>query len=285
MKRFLFRHFILCFLAAAAFWAAACSGFGKKADPAPVVPPEPAAVTGQPVRVMSYNIHHANPPSRPDFIDLDAIVTAIRVQNPDLVALQEVDVNTTRSGAYNQAGEIASRLGMQFFFGKAIDYQGGEYGIALLSRFPLSETAVHRLPTKAGTNGEARALATARVQLPDGTFIRFGSTHLDAQSDQANRQLQVTETGRLAAGERLPFIMAGDFNATPETPVIASLDQYFRRSCQVCGPTIPVNSPTKAIDYIAFTPAAKFTVVTHQVIQEKYASDHLPIVAEIRVRP
>jgi endonuclease/exonuclease/phosphatase family metal-dependent hydrolase len=284
MHHLLVRNFVFSMLMGAAMLAASCKPASGITDPAPAAP-EPPAATGQEVRVMSYNIHHANPPSRPDFIDLDAIVTTIQTQNPDLVALQEVDDHTTRSGAFNQAREIASRLGMQFFFGKAIDYQGGAYGVAILSKFPLSETAVHPLPTKAGTNGEARVLATARVQLPDGTFIRFGSTHLDAQSDEANRQLQVSEIGNLAVGEKLPLVIAGDFNASPESAVLANLDRYFRRSCQVCGGTIPVNNPSKAIDHIAFAPAGRFRVTTHQVVAERYASDHLPVVAVLQLLP
>jgi endonuclease/exonuclease/phosphatase family metal-dependent hydrolase len=285
MPTLLIKKIILYLLTGAALAAASCSPAAKKTDPAPITQPGPETETGQPLRVMTYNIHHANPPSRPDFIDLDAIVNTIQAQQPDLVALQEVDVHTTRSGPYNQAEEIARKLNMSFYFAKAIDYQGGSYGVAILSKWPLSEASLHPLPSKAGSNAEARVLATAKVQLPDGSFIRFGSTHLDAQTDPANRQLQVDEIGRLAAGEKLPFVIAGDFNATPETAVVATLDKHFRRSCQVCGPTIPVSNPSRTIDYIAYAPGAKFSVATHQVVNERYASDHLPVVALLRLRP
>ncbi len=233
------------------------------------------------IRVMTYNVHHCNPPSKPGIIDLSAIAQAIRAQNPDLVALQEIDVHTERSGAFNQAEELARLLNMQFFFGKAIDHGGGDYGVALLSKYPLTETTVHRLPTKAETKGEPRILATAKVFLPNGTAIRFGSTHLDAQRDSVNRQMQVSEISRISAGEKLPFIIAGDFNAPPQTAIIKDLDQHFTRTCQVCEPTIPVDNPSKAIDFIAFTPSKNFKVIKHQVIPERYASDHLPVVAEL----
>ncbi|QNF35842.1 endonuclease/exonuclease/phosphatase family protein [Adhaeribacter swui] len=232
---------------------------------------------------MTYNVHHCNPPSKPDFIDIPAIVKAIQAQNPDLVALQEIDVNTQRSGAFNQAEEIAKALNMKFFFGKAIDHGGGDYGVAILSKYPLTETTVHRLPTKPETNGEPRVLTTAKVKLPNNTTIRFGSTHLDAQSDSVNRQLQIAEIARIAATEKLPFIIAGDFNASPESGSIKALDQHFTRTCQTCEPTIPVENPTKAIDFIAYTPAKKFKVIKNTVVPEKYASDHLPVVAEIKL--
>jgi endonuclease/exonuclease/phosphatase family metal-dependent hydrolase len=243
------------------------------------------ASTGQVIRVMAYNIHHSNPPSKTDFIDIEAITTTIRTQNPDLVALQEVDVHTARSGPANQAEEIAKKLNMHYYFGKAIDYSGGEYGVAILSKYPLSEQKVHRLPTQQDTKGEPRILATVKVTLPNGQEIRFGSTHLDAQKPSVNRELQIREIGRITSAEKLPFIIAGDFNAPPESDIIQQLDTYFRRTCQSCAPTIPVENPTKAIDFIAYRPADKFRVESHQVIPEKYASDHLPVVAEITILP
>lgn len=270
-------------LTGAALWAASCANKDQGADPVPQVPP--VQQTGLVLKVMSYNIHHANPPARAGVIDLEAVANAIRARDPDLVALQEVDVNTTRSGPFNQAGELAQKLGMHFFFGKAIDYEGGAYGVAILSKFPISESSVHPLPTKAGSNAEPRVLARARVQLPDGTFLRFGSTHLDAQSDQANRLLQAEEIGRLAAAEQLPFVLGGDFNATPEATVMTNLDKYFRRSCYTCGPTIPASQANKTIDYLLFAPASRFAVLGHQVVQEKLASDHLPVEAQLRLLP
>jgi endonuclease/exonuclease/phosphatase family metal-dependent hydrolase len=236
------------------------------------------------LRVITYNVHHCNPPSKPNIIDMAAVAQAIRAQNPDVVALQEIDVNTKRSGAFNQAEELARQLNMQFFFGKAIDHEGGDYGVAILSKYPLSETTVHRLPTKPATKGEPRVLATAKITLPNGTALRFGSTHLDAQRDSVNRQLQVAEINRIASAEKLPFIIAGDFNAPPSTAVIKQLDQHFTRTCQPCDPTIPVNNPTKAIDFVAYAPATKFKVNKNQVIPERYASDHLPVLAEITLR-
>ncbi|MDO1444949.1 endonuclease/exonuclease/phosphatase family protein [Rhodocytophaga aerolata] len=268
-------------LSGIALFVAACSPRNLPATKR-VAQNKPAdPLTGQVIRVMAYNIHHSNPPSKPDYIDIEAITTTIRTQNPDLVALQEVDVHTDRSGPANQAEEIARKLNMHYYFGKAIDYGGGEYGVAILSKYPLSEQKVHRLPTQEDTKGEPRILATVKVTLPNGQEIRFGSTHLDAQKAAVNRELQIREIGKIASAETLPFIIAGDFNAPPESEVIRQLDTYFKRTCQPCAPTIPVENPTKAIDFIAYRPAGKFRVESHQVIAEKYASDHLPVVAEI----
>ncbi len=234
--------------------------------------------------MMAYNIHHCNPPSRPDLIDVNAIANVINGEKPDLVALQEVDVNTQRSGIGNQAQQLAAKVGMQYYFAKSIDYQGGQYGVAILSKYPLSDAASVSLPMQAASGGEPRVLATAKVTLTDGTQLRFGSTHLDAQSDPANRQLQIDKIADLASKESLPFIIAGDFNATPGSEVINTLDRSFKRTCIACAPTIPVVNPTRAIDFIAYRhPANKFSVVSHKVVNEQYASDHRPVVAVIGI--
>lgn len=235
------------------------------------------------LKIVAYNIHHANPPSKPDSIDIDAIVKTIEAQTPDIVALQEIDANTTRSGEGNQAEMIAEKLGMNVFFGKAIDYDGGEYGVAVLSKYPISEQRVHYLPSAPETNGEPRVLATVKIALPNGMSIRFGSTHLDAQRADTNRLLQIKEIVKIASEENLPMIVAGDFNAPPNTEVIDLLDKHFTRTCSNCDPTIPVHNPAKAIDFIAYKPQELFSVNSHRVISETYASDHLPIVAVLKI--
>ncbi|TPE46443.1 endonuclease [Pontibacter mangrovi] len=233
---------------------------------------------------MSYNIHHANPPSRPGEIDLEAIARVIRDQKADLVALQEVDVNTGRSGTVNQASALAELLGMNFYFARAIDFDGGKYGVAILSRYPLSGMETMSLPETAAPQSEDRVLATATVALPDGRMIRFGSMHLDV-SNAANRLQQVQAINQVAAQEKRPFILAGDFNDMPESAAIQELDKLFTRTCgSNCAPTIPVDAPTRTIDFIAFTHASGLEVVSQQVVPERYASDHLPVVATLQFK-
>ncbi|MGZ3846218.1 MAG: endonuclease/exonuclease/phosphatase family protein [Flavisolibacter sp.] len=116
------------------------------------------------LKILSYNIHHANPPSLPNTINTDTIGGLINKYQPDLVALQEVDVNTSRSGrSLDEAKAIADKSGMYFRFAKAIDYAGGEYGIAILSKYPFDSFNVFRLPSvNTGPKQES---------LPSVTFI------------------------------------------------------------------------------------------------------------------
>lgn len=264
------------FILALAAFVASCSNKVVTGNASPSV-----TETNQ-LRVMTYNIHHASPPSKAKTdIDLEAIIRVIRNEDPDLVALQEVDVNTERSGPGNQAEAIAEKLGMKAYFGRAIDYEGGYYGVAILSKFPLSETTVIPLPEEADPKAEDRVLATARVTLPGGKVIRFGSTHLDVRSAE-NRDQQVRAINDIASKESVPFIVAGDFNAMPESNTIVELDKVFTRTClNNCEPTIPVDNPTRTIDFIAFTKGSPFKVISQKVIPERYASDHLPVVVTL----
>ncbi|HEX2536274.1 MAG TPA: endonuclease/exonuclease/phosphatase family protein, partial [Chitinophagaceae bacterium] len=233
------------------------------------------------LRVMTYNIHHANPPSRPGFIDLDAVAKVIQQQRPDVVYLQEVDVLTGRS-KIDEAALLAEKTGMQVYFAKAIDYDGGAYGNALLSRYPLKNTATRRLPTAEGTKGEPRVLATAEIEVK-GKTITLACTHLDAQRSDTNRMLQIRALAAFLKEEKHPVLLGGDLNAEPGSNVIGILDQHFSRTCSnACGFTIPVDVPRKTIDFIAFAPARAFAVVSHAVIDEQYASDHLPVVATLQ---
>lgn len=231
------------------------------------------------LRVMCYNIHHAAPPANPEKIDLDAIARVINDQDPDLVALQEVDVNTKRSGPFNQAVELGKKTGLTPYFFKAIDYEGGEYGVAILSRYPVSETNLYPLPGQKENPGEPRVLGTAIIRLPGKQELLFACTHLEAGRDSTNRQLQMAAIGDLLEDVSMPIIIAGDFNAAPGSKVIRILDHHFDRTCDPCDPTIPVENPRKAIDFIAFSPSGQFKVKQHKVIAERKASDHLPVMA------
>lgn len=237
------------------------------------------------VNVLCYNIHVANPPSAAKTKkDIPAISKVISDAKPDVVLLQEVDVHTARSGKeVHQAEALAKLNNMAYFFAKGIDYDGGEYGIAILTHYPILETKRYPLTTVAGTNGEPRVLATALLQLPGNKRLLVACTHLDAQRGDTNRLVQIREVTAILKDQPYPIILAGDLNAPEGSAVINILDQYFTRSCKNCAFTIPEKNPTRCIDFISFSPG-KFEVEKHQVIQEPYASDHLPVNAVLRLK-
>ena len=235
------------------------------------------------LKVMSYNIHHCNPPSAGDKIDVAAIARVISKEKPDFVALQEVDVNTERSGkGSNQAKELAKLTGMNFYFSKAIDHQGGDYGVAVLSKFPILDSARFTLPIAEGLTGETRTIAAITVEVAKGKKIIFASTHLDLK--EATRLSQAALIVKHFEKSGIPMILGGDFNALPDSKVIGYFDQHFKRTCQDCDPTIPVENPNRTIDFIMYKPAGTFESLSTRVIDEKYASDHLPVISEIKMK-
>ena len=236
------------------------------------------------LRILSYNVHHCNPPGK-NIIDVPAIVNVVKQSNASIVALQEIDVNTTRSGKeLDQAAAIAKECGMYFCFGKAIDFAGGAYGVAILSKYPISEVETMLLSKEADPKTEQRVLLTARLAIGKNKFIRFASTHLDVVNE-ANREQQVNEIIKKLKSDSLPFIIGGDFNATPNSNAIDLLDKAFQRSCTECAPTIPQDIPTETIDFIAFDKryAKRIKIEKHLVIKETYASDHRPVYVELLI--
>lgn len=231
------------------------------------------------IKVMSYNVHHCNPPDKKDVIDVDAIAAVIKAQNADVVAVQEVDVNTGRSGNINQAEMLAKKAGYpSFYFAKAMDFDGGQYGLLILSKYPLSETQTKMLPKADNKKDEPRVLALATLTLPNGKQLRFGSTHLEAYNKDSRLQ-QIKAINQVAANTTIPFIVAGDFNDVAGKEVINILDQNFVRTCQNCPNTFDEEGESGAIDFIAFKKEFPFQIKSHQVLNTVKTSDHFPIVA------
>ena len=233
------------------------------------------------VTVMTYNIHHANPPSREkEHIDLDTIAATIRNAKADIVAIQELDSAVTRSGNSFQLKLLAEKLNMYYYFAKAIAYQGGSYGVGILSRYPIREMKTIQLPKIEGFTGEDRVLAVVKLTLPKNKDVYFGCTHLDVSKEE-NRILQTKAIADFAAKLPAPFIMGGDLNSTNEKAAIQQLYNVLQDASSKQEPTIPVLKPARRIDYILYTRNA-FKVTNEEVLTSRnYESDHLPFVAHL----
>jgi len=234
------------------------------------------------INVVTYNIHHGNPPTREaGYIDLNTIAHTIRKTGAHLVALQELDSVTNRSGKTFQLKLLADMLGMQYYYGKAIPYQGGGYGVGILSKFPISEARTIVLPKVEGFEGEDRVLALVKVTLPDEKAFYFGSTHLDVTLEE-NRFLQAREIVNVARTLDAPVIVGGDFNSTDDKVPMAELFKHFKDASTAKQPTIPVTKPTRRIDYILFAGSDDFQVLREEVLTEdNYGSDHLAFWARL----
>jgi endonuclease/exonuclease/phosphatase family metal-dependent hydrolase len=230
----------------------------------PAAPPEP-----RPLRVLSWNLHHGV--GEDGKLDLPRIAAVIRNAKPDLVALQELDDHCGRSGNINQPAELAQLTGMQVVFGKAMDFDGGAYGQAILSRHPITRSKVHRLPG----NGEPRIAFEALISV-DGKPLRFITLHLDL--DAARRLAQAEAVAKLSEPASPPAILCGDFNDTPGSPPLAAIARDWRTVPKKDPPlTYPAAKPNREIDHVftkGFTPVAPL-----EVLAEAVASDHRPLLA------
>ncbi len=233
------------------------------------------------VVVMSYNIHHGE--GVDGVFDLVRIAKVILSVTPDLVALQEVDRKTGRSSGVDQAAELGRLTGMNFAFGKAMDYDGGQYGEAVLSRFPISKSITHPLPYTEGH--EPRAVLEVKVKLENGAAISFWGTHLDHVRNSPDRLAAVQEMARLIHNRSpQPTILAGDLNAVPESKEINILREIWAIAGEGLNLfTIPVRNPSRQIDYICFFPKNRWEMKKIRVLDEQVASDHRPIMAVLQL--
>jgi endonuclease/exonuclease/phosphatase family metal-dependent hydrolase len=234
------------------------------------------------LRVLSYNIHHGE--GVDGKLDLRRIAEVIRSARPDVVALQEVDRRVERSGGVDQAAELAERTGMNVVFGGNISLQGGHYGNAILSRFPIRRHENRLLPNL--NQGEQRGVIDAEIELPGwSSRLRFLATHLDHRRDPAERIASAKAINEwVADAPRQLTLLAGDLNAVVGSEPLKVLERRWSHTTDPPLPTIPVDRPQRQIDYILFRPAERWEVVDVRVLDEAVASDHRPILAVLRPR-
>jgi len=250
--------------------------------------PDTTTVAEREIKVMSFNIRYCTPylPVGNTAIDIAGTATVIKNASPDVVLLQEVDVNTDRSGKLDQIALISDYTGMKYFyFSKAIDYQGGSFGVAVLSKYPIDYSKTHMLPKQdvEGSYVEQRVLCETRITFPGKHTYTVSTSHLDLT--ETNRLLQITAINDVLSKSPYPVIFGGDFNASPGSATINKIDAlgYIRTCLKDCY-TISSTNPTKEIDYVTFMPASKFDVLSHRVITGVTASDHLPVITVLKMK-
>jgi endonuclease/exonuclease/phosphatase family metal-dependent hydrolase len=239
----------------------------------------PQTVDRKPMlRVLCYNIHHGE--GTDGKVDLLRLAKVIRNADPDFVALQEVDNKTRRTGGVDQTAELVRLTGLFGKFGKAINFEGGEYGQAILSRFRIEDTAIHTLPGEPDRERRIAFEAKVRAIEMDMSFVTTHLHHLNAEF----RERQVaTINERLGTGER-NVILAGDMNATPESKPVATLKRNW--TIATGGDDLlsyPATKPTKQLDYILFRPGKQFRVIKSVILNEPIASDHRPVMAILEI--
>lgn len=234
------------------------------------------------IKVLTFNILHGATMKK-DF-NLDVIAKVINDANPDIVALQEVDFKTKRAKSYDLATELGWRTKMVPLFGRAMHYDGGEYGEAILSKYTFINTRNIALPFTDGN--EPRAALEVTFVLAEGDTISFVATHLDHLNEDYDRIKQATKINEVFSKNKYPTILAGDLNDLPRSNTINILEKLWTPTYNKLNPepTYPSDNPKDKIDYIMYYPKERWSVVETRVIQDKIASDHCAYSAILELR-
>lgn len=225
------------------------------------------------IKVLTYNIH--NGVGLDGVRDYARVADVIAATGADIVAVQEVDSITRRSSGSYVLGEIVAKSGYIPYFAAAINFDGGKYGIGLLCR--------------------QEPMAVKRLELPGREERRVLMVAEFPQFIVANTHLSLTPADALASGPVIvdeaksaskPFIIVGDWNSHPSSPVLAALKEAgFSLASNSNQPTFPAKNPQECIDYIAiYIPELQgVKVVSTDVINEQITSDHRPVVATFEI--
>ncbi|MDR0796327.1 MAG: endonuclease/exonuclease/phosphatase family protein [Tannerella sp.] len=224
------------------------------------------------IRVMSYNIR--NGIGMDNVVDYQRIADIIYDVAPDVVALQELDSVTNRSKGVDVLSQLARLTAMFPVYGASIPYDGGKYGIGVLSKEkPVSWKRI-ALPGRE----EERSLLL--VEFKDYVL---GCTHFSLTAD--DRLASVGIIDQAVKDFDKPVILAGDINATPVSPVLDAFRQNWTVLSDTAKFTSPSDNPRRKIDYImGYTPKGYTYSVWQKFVLNTLASDHLPLFADIRLK-
>ncbi len=223
------------------------------------------------LRFMTYNIRVGK--GMDQVKDLERIAAVIIRERPDVVALQEVDSVTSRTGGVDQIRELGRMTGMYGVFAAALEFGGGKYGVGILSREePLSIKSVP-LPGRE----EPRVLLIAEFRNYVAMSTHFSLTEEDrvASAEILNREAMLFDK---------PLLLGGDFNAEPQSEPVRVLGITFTLLSDDTQPTFPADEPKVCIDYVFAkrSESYSFKVLNSTVIPESIASDHRPVSLSLR---
>lgn len=223
------------------------------------------------LKLMTYNVRNAT--GMDEVSNFQRIANVINNASPDVVAVQEVDSVTNRSKQKYVLGEIAERTQMHGYFAPAIDYDGGKYGIGLLTKQVPLRLQTFALPGRE----EERALIWAEFD----DYI-YCCTHLSLTEEDRMKSLEMLKS--ITASSEKPLFLAGDLNDGPESPFIKELQKDFQILTDTTQRTFPAPAPEETLDYIVALKrnAGGFAVISSKVLNEPMASDHRPVVVELR---
>lgn len=230
---------------------------------------------------MTFNIHVGVGMDKK--LDLQRIADVIIRERADLVGLQEVDRGVKRTEGKDEIGELAKMTRMDYAFGHHLDYQGGQYGVAILSRFLIQKIDHQKYESR--REAEPRGMLRVEVEVA-GRTINFATTHLDYQHIDG-RVFETEQLLRFLEGVNDPLILVGDFNDEPTGSAYKLVQEKFddawsRSRPKKEGFSYPADRPVKRIDYIFFRKGSRVQAKKAWLVNT-LASDHLPVMAELEI--
>jgi endonuclease/exonuclease/phosphatase family metal-dependent hydrolase len=237
--------------------------------------------TGTELEVASYNIRHGR--GIDNRVALERTAGVIRALDADIVGLQEVDRNVERSGRVDQPALLGNLLGLQHAFGAFMDYQGGRYGLAILSRHPIVSSREIVLPT----GEEPRVALAARIALPSGDTITAINVHFDWVENDAVRVRQARTLSVVLDTLSDPWLLLGDFNDGPDSRTLRVFEDLVHPVSKPADSTFtfPSTAPAREIDYIFAERSERWRTGTVRVVVDSVASDHRPVRTTVRHVP
>ena len=234
------------------------------------------------LRVMSYNIHVGV--GMDNKLDLQRIADVINTAQPDLVGLQEVDRGVKRTEGKDEIAELAAMTKMKYAFAPNLDYQGGKYGVAILSRFPIKNTEHRMFENK--REAERRGMLRIEVEV-EGKTLNFVTTHLDYQFEDG-RLFETEQMLKFLESVKGPTIVVADLNDIPAGSAYKLMrtkfdDAWVASGVKTEGFSYPADKPVKRIDHIFYRPGDRMRAKKAWVI-ETLASDHIPVMSELEMK-
>jgi endonuclease/exonuclease/phosphatase family metal-dependent hydrolase len=234
------------------------------------------------LRIMTYNIHVGVGMDKK--LDLKRIADVILKEKPDLVGLQEVDRGVTRTEGKDEIAELAKLTRMDYAFAHNLDYQGGQYGVAILSRFLIQKIDHQKYQNL--REAERRGMLRVEIEV-EGHRIDFVTTHLDYQHTDG-RLFETEQMLKFLEEVKNPLIVSGDFNDDPAGSSYQLMlrgfdDAWIASHAKGMGLSYPADKAIKRIDYVFLRKIDRWRVKKAWVV-ETLASDHLPLVADVELR-
>jgi endonuclease/exonuclease/phosphatase family metal-dependent hydrolase len=223
--------------------------------------------------VMTYNIQAGF--SRDNVFDLEQTAQTIEMNNPHIVILQEVGRGWLVLTGIDEVLWLSQRLDMPVYFGAASD--DGLWGNAILTRAPVTDEEVRKFTSSENLKRSAIGVA---IETETGSLWTF-ATHLDNPDDASEVRLEQVEQLLDFWDGRTPAIIAGDFNAPPDSDAVAAMEAAgFDDAGDLIGDAT-TSEDQRRIDYIFTSPEID---VTEVAIDDVWTSDHLPVTHWLTIR-